>query len=137
MPLPLPARPLNFTLLAVDGSQIVPNRHRALQFGLINIGIFKVHFNSGEPPMIDLISELLISISFLLTGSISEDEVGLQRDLRERVLIRDSITSEDPRPFLTLTDGPLDFSIAVASRAKPLRRPAPSGNLIKLNARAF
>ena len=107
---PLPARPLNFTLLAADGSQIVPNRHRALQFGLINIGIFKVHFGSGQPPMIDLISELLDFDQLFIDGSlISEDEVGLQRDLRERVLIRESITSEDPRPFLTLTDGPLDL----------------------------
>ena len=107
---PLPAPPENFTLLAADGSQIVPNRHRALQFGLINIGIFKVHFGSGEPPLIDLISELLDFDQLFIDGSlISEDEVGLQRDLRERVLIRESITSEDPRPFLTLTDGPLDL----------------------------
>ncbi len=57
--------------------------------------------------MIDLISELLDFDQLFIDGSlISEDEVGLQRDLRERVLIRDSITSEDPRPFLTLTDGP-------------------------------
>lgn len=41
---PLPQQPDEFTLLAADGSQIVPSRHRALQFGLINVGLFKVRF---------------------------------------------------------------------------------------------
>jgi hypothetical protein len=34
---PAPTLPDNYTLLSADGSQIVPNRHRALQFGLINV----------------------------------------------------------------------------------------------------
>lgn len=107
----LPARPTHFTLLAADGSQIAPSRHRALQFGLINIGLFKVRFGSGQAPSIDLISELL-DFDQIRTPEgmlIGDDEVGLQRDLRERILIRENITSEDPNPILTVTDGPLDL----------------------------
>ena len=108
---PLPQQPDQFTLLAADGSQIVPSRHRALQFGLINVGLFKVSFGSGLPPVIDLISELLdVDQLFTSDGTlIGDDEVALQRDLRERILIRDNITSEDTRPILTVTDGPLDL----------------------------
>lgn len=107
---PLPAQPLRFTLLAADGSQIAPNRHRALEFGLINIGLFKVRFGSAQPPSVDLISELLEFDRLFSEGMlIGDDEVGLHRDLRERVLIREHITSEDPTPVLTVTDGPLDL----------------------------
>lgn len=108
---PLPAKPTRFTLLAADGSQIVPSRHRALQFGLINVGLFKAQFGSGKTPVIDLVSELIdFTTIFTDDGAlISEDDVGLIRDLRERVLIREMITSEDIQPVLTVTDGPLDI----------------------------
>lgn len=107
---PLPVLPSHFTLLAADGSQIAPSRHRALQFGLINIGLFKVRFGSAQAPAIDLITELLDFDQLFVDGIlIGEDEVGLQRDLRERVLIRENLTSKDTKPILTLTDGPLDL----------------------------
>lgn len=107
----LPQQPDEFTLLAADGSQIVPSRHRALQFGLINVGLFKVRFGSSQPPIIDLVSELLnLDEIFTPDGSlISDDDIALQRDLRERRLIRENITSEDLPPVLTVTDGPLDL----------------------------
>jgi len=107
---PLPQQPNQFTLLAADGSQIVPSRHRALQFGLINVGLFKVSFGSGLPPVIDLISELLDVDLLFSDGTLKgDDEIALLRDLRERILIRDNITSEDVHPILTVTDGQLDL----------------------------
>ena len=108
---PAPALPQNYTLLSADGSQIVPNRHRALQFGLINIGILTVSFGSGQPPEIKLVSELLDHDEIISDdGNLaSEDDIALIRDLRERVLIRDEITAQLTRPILTVTDGPLDI----------------------------
>ncbi len=108
---PAPVLPKEFTLLTADGSQIVPNRHRSLQFGLINVGILTVNFGSGQPPEIKLISELLDYDEILREdGSFAtEDDIALVRDLRERILIRDEITPELTRPVLTVTDGPLDL----------------------------
>ena len=108
---PAPALPQNYTLLSADGSQIVPNRHRALQFGLINVGILSVSFGSGQPPEIKLVSELLDHKEIIdEDGNLaSEDDIALIRDLRERVLIRDQITPQLTRPILTVTDGPLDI----------------------------
>ncbi len=108
---PAPNLPAAYTLLSADGSQIVPNRHRALQFGLINIGILSVGFGSGKPPEIKLVSELLEHEEVINEdGNLaSEDDIALIRDLRERVLIRDEITSQLTRPILTVTDGPLDI----------------------------
>ncbi len=108
---PAPALPKNYSLLSADGSQIVPNRHRALQFGLINIGILTVSFGSGQPPEIKLVSELLDHDEIVdEEGNLaSEDDIALVRDLRERVLIRDEITPQLTRPILTVTDGPLDI----------------------------
>ena len=107
----LPALPANYTLLTADGSQIVPSRHRALQFGLINIGILTVRFGSGQPPAIKLISELLDHVdTFRDDGSlIGDDDIALVRDLRERSLIREGSSPDLPRPVLTVTDGPLDI----------------------------
>lgn len=108
---PVLALPKDYTLLTTDGSQIVPNRHRPLQFGLINIGILTVSFGSGHAPEIKLISELLDYAKILREdGSFAtEDDIALVRDLRERILIRDEITPELTRPVLTITDGPLDL----------------------------
>ncbi len=106
-----PSLPQNYTLLSADGSQIVPNRHRALQFGLINIGLLTVSFGSGQPPEIKLVSELLEHKEIIdEDGNLaSEDDIALVRDLRERTLIRDQITPQFTRPILTVTDGPLDI----------------------------
>ncbi len=106
---PLPAPP-RYTLIAADGSQIAPSRHRALQFAIVNVGLIKAQIGSGEPPETWIETDLLgldqvISKDGML---MSEDEVALQRDLAERKLIRQAITSEDIEPIITLTDGPLD-----------------------------
>lgn len=107
---PLPAAPQSYTIIAADGSQIVPSRHRALQFGLINVGLIKAHIGSGEPPITRVETELL-GLKEIETdeGSlIGEDEVALRRDLAERKLIRQAVSAEDAQPVITLTDGPLD-----------------------------
>ncbi|HOU00247.1 MAG TPA: DNA double-strand break repair nuclease NurA [Anaerolineaceae bacterium] len=107
---PLPQAPLGYTLIAADGSQIVPSRHRALQFGVVNVGLIKAHIGSGEPPEIRVETELLAmdQIQTQEGTLIGEDEVALLRDLAERKLIRRAVSPEDLEPVITLTDGPLD-----------------------------
>jgi hypothetical protein len=106
----LPQAPQNYTLIAADGSQIVPSRHRALQFGVVNVGLIKAHIGSGEAPEIRVETELL-ALGEILTPEgalIGEDEVALLRDLAERKLIRQAVQLGDYEPVITLTDGPLD-----------------------------
>ncbi|HEX3037018.1 MAG TPA: DNA double-strand break repair nuclease NurA [Thermodesulfobacteriota bacterium] len=43
----LPTRPLNYTVLASDGSQVFPDRHEALPCYLINIGSVVIHYGTG------------------------------------------------------------------------------------------
>lgn len=98
-----------YTLIAADGSQIAPNRHRSLQFCVINVGLIKARLGSGEAPEINILSELLDRDQLLTAdGSlIGEDVVALLRDLAERQALLD-FAPEDPQPTITLTDGPLD-----------------------------
>ena len=107
---PLPCTPLSYTLIAADGSQIVPSRHRALQFGVVNVGLIKAHIGSGEPPQTWVETELLTpqQIQTSEGNLISEDEIALLRDLAERKLIRQAVAPDDQKPVITLTDGPLD-----------------------------
>ena len=109
-PRPLPQAPPSYTLIAADGSQIVPSRHRALQFGVVNVGLIKAHIGSGEPPEIRVETELLAMDQIQTSEGtlIGEDEVALLRDLAERKLIRQAVSPEDLEPVITLTDGPLD-----------------------------
>ena len=106
----LPCTPQSYTLIAADGSQIVPSRHRALQFGVVNVGLIKAHIGSGKPPEINVETELL-ALDQIQTAEgtlIGEDEVALLRDLAERKIIRQAVSPEDLEPVITLTDGPLD-----------------------------
>ncbi len=106
----LPQAPQSYTLIAADGSQIVPSRHRALQFGVVNVGLIKAHIGSGEAPEIRVETELL-ALDQIQTAEgtlIGEDEVALLRDLAERKLIRQAVAPDDLEPIITLTDGPLD-----------------------------
>ena len=106
----LPVLPQRYTLIAADGSQIVPSRHRALQFGVVNVGLIKAHIGSGEPPETWVETELL-ALDQIRTDEgtlIGEDDVALLRDLAERKLIRQAVSPEDAPPVITLTDGQLD-----------------------------
>lgn len=107
---PLPAAPTEYLLIAADGSQIVPNRHRALQFSLVNIGLIKAHIGSGREPEIDILSRMLDQEELYTSegGLIGDDEVALYRDLAEREFLLDAAPVESDIPVITLTDGPLD-----------------------------
>jgi hypothetical protein len=103
--LPAPA----CTILAADGSQINPDPHDSVYYGLINIGIFRIAPGSGETPSEHTQSELLYGDA-LLSGAqpASEDLVALLRDVRERQRLAE-MAEYQIAPVITLTDGPLEL----------------------------
>lgn len=104
----LPHLPQLYTILAADGSQIKPSRHKAIQFCIINVGVIKAHMGSGQTPQCYTHSELLdYDQIFSKDGAlIDEDTVALQRDYAERAALATYVQDEKGQ-VITLTDGPL------------------------------
>jgi hypothetical protein len=106
---PLPALPSQATLLAADGSQITPDRHAAVHYGLINVGAIQMRLGSPEPPRLTVRSTLLYDDQlYTPTGALSDDALALQRDLSERIALAE-LAGELPSPVITLTDGPVEL----------------------------
>ncbi len=96
-------------LLAADGSQINPNRHDAVEFGLINIGIIRIQPGQALTPIEWTSSELILDDApDGRAEPLTEEYVALLRDYNERQeLIK--LAAMEPQPVLTLTDGPLEL----------------------------
>jgi hypothetical protein len=106
---PPPAEATEATLVAVDGSQIIPDRHVATQFGLINVGAIIMKLNSGEAPTIVTESELLFGDDLISNNNpISEGMIALRRDIGERTKV-DELSKGLPGPVVSVTDGPLEL----------------------------
>lgn len=107
---PPPKLEKNYTLLAADGSQITPDRHAQVLFGVVNIGLIELHQGSGETPHILTESHLLFDEElYHPDGSlIADSELALQRDLRERTLLAER-ARQARKPVIALTDGPLEL----------------------------
>jgi hypothetical protein len=110
--LPPPGSPLNAVLIAADGSQITPDRHGSVQFGLINVGAIVLHLSSGATPQIFTSSQLLFDDElFSASGSpLSDAMVALKRDLDERSRL-DELAAQfnGEAPLITMTDGPIEL----------------------------
>ena len=97
------------TLIAADGSQINPDRHAAVQFGLVNVGAITMKLNSGEAPKIDTQSELFYGEELLPNGiPLSDGMVALRRDLAERQKL-DELSKGIEGQVVTFTDGPIEL----------------------------
>lgn len=97
------------TVIAVDGSQIMPDRHQAVEYSLINLGAISMVLGTSDPPMIFVRSELKYDEDlFNETGKISEGLLALSRDLAERTYLAE-LTDDLPAPVVALTDGPLEL----------------------------
>jgi hypothetical protein len=97
------------TLIAADGSQINPDRHAAVQFGLVNVGAITMRLNSGEAPEISTESELLFGDDLLPNGiPMSDGMVALKRDLAERMKL-DALSKGISGQVVTFTDGPIEL----------------------------
>lgn len=109
---PAPPPPLNVVLIAADGSQINPDRHGAVQFGLINVGALVLRQNSGQAPQIFTDSQLLFDEDlFTRSGSpLTDGMVALRRDLQERSKLEElAAQCGSDIPVVTFTDGPIEL----------------------------
>ena len=104
------------TILAADGSQIVPNRHEEIRFGLINIALFQTQPGSGKAPLEIVSTELLDE--FEDQERLDEYRVSYLRDLAERCLIAEAASAYESSeaPVVALTDGP----ISIFQQRKPM-----------------
>ena len=97
------------TLIAADGSQINPDRHASVQFGLINVGAITMKLNSGETPEIFTNTELMYGDDLLPNGiPMSEGLVALKRDFSERSTL-DALSKNIKGDVVTFTDGPIEL----------------------------
>jgi hypothetical protein len=105
-----PAAPPDCTLLAIDGSQITPDRHAALHYGLVNIGAIVLQTNSGRAPDIFTESELLFEDELRTPGGspLNESGISLRRDAAERAKMLE-LAARFPAPLVSLTDGPIEL----------------------------
>ncbi|GAP21617.1 DNA double-strand break repair nuclease NurA [Leptolinea tardivitalis] len=99
----------HYTLLAADGSQVNPNRHDSIPFGVINIGVFRLDSTLQVPPREIVETELLpLDAIYNEFGLVGEEVIALRRDLRERQTLS-RLAGEIDGTVLTLTDGPLEL----------------------------
>lgn len=95
-------------LWAADGSQIIPDGHLALQFGVINVGLIRLA--TGETPFQTIESQLLFADDLYDDQGrrLGEESIALRRDSKERTALLQATSSENAL-VLTLTDGPLEL----------------------------
>ncbi|PKO06520.1 MAG: hypothetical protein CVU41_07335 [Chloroflexi bacterium HGW-Chloroflexi-3] len=95
-------------LLAADGSQIIPDQHKAVQFGVINVGLMRMQ--TGSTPRENIESDLLYAQDIFTEQGflVGEELIALRRDHKERSHLLRAALQED-QAVLTLTDGPLEL----------------------------
>jgi len=106
---PLPPLPAAATLIAADGSQINPDRHQAVEYGLINVGAIQMRYGSSHAPTTWTRCSLLYDEAlYTPTGTLTDSAVALRRDLSERQALVELAAQAAP-PVITFTDGPMEL----------------------------
>ncbi|HEX5838384.1 MAG TPA: DNA double-strand break repair nuclease NurA [Anaerolineales bacterium] len=106
---PPPVNVTDATIIAADGSQVNPDRHAAVQFCIINVGVIAMKLSSGQAPMVTVETELLYGDDLLRNGSpMSDGMVAMRRDINERIKL-DEISQDLSGPIVNLTDGTLEL----------------------------
>ncbi|MHC1740251.1 MAG: DNA double-strand break repair nuclease NurA [Anaerolineaceae bacterium] len=106
---PAPMLTLDCTILSADGSQITPNPHEAVFYGVVNVGVFQMRPGSGQAPTTQTFTELIYEESDPNEHErITEELINLQRDVKERKKLAE-LARVLPAPLVTLTDGPLEL----------------------------
>jgi hypothetical protein len=95
------------TLIAADGSQIVPNRHDPLQYYVINVGAIAMQIGSGNTPEVVTDTELRVLDEFDDTF-FSDSQVALQRDVAERKKLLE-MAENYSGTIIALTEGQLEL----------------------------
>jgi len=106
---PPPVIVTDATIIAADGSQINPDRHAAVQFCIINVGVIAMKLRSGLAPLVTVETELLYGDDLLKNGSpMTDGMVAMRRDIHERIKL-DEVSAELDGPIVNLTDGTLEL----------------------------
>ncbi len=87
------------TLLAADGSQIIPDQHLAVQFGVINVGLMRMQ--PGTTPRESIESDLLYAQDIFTEQGylVGEELIALRRDHKERShLLQAALQGRPDRP---------------------------------------
>jgi len=108
---PVPDSVIQATLIAADGSQIVPNRHDPLQYYVINVGAIAMQVGSGKTPEVFADTELHMLDEFEDTF-FSDSQVALQRDVAERKKLLE-VAQKYKGTIIALTEGQLELWGAV------------------------
>ncbi len=110
------------TLIAADGSQINPDRHAAILYSLINVGVIILKPGSGAAPEVKIYTDLKYGDDLYTNhGMMTEDMVALGRDLSERKKLLE-LGLQYPKPVITFTDGPIELWGAEGSATEDYRR---------------
>jgi hypothetical protein len=105
----LPELPPQATLIAVDGSQISPDRHAQVNYCLINVGAIQMQIGVGLAPSLSVQSKLIADDGlYTSNGAISEQQLALRRDLDERAHLLE-LAKGVAGVVITLTDGPMEL----------------------------
>lgn len=109
-----PAAPLpdSGTIVATDGSQILPQTHGAALYYLLNVGTIIVRHGSGQPPEILSQPYLFYEPEYIYSGErdlISNATVSARRTVAEMEAIAEQgwLQRGEARPLLLLFDGQL------------------------------
>ncbi|MBM3151656.1 MAG: DNA double-strand break repair nuclease NurA [Chloroflexi bacterium] len=106
-PAPVDEKPV--TLLAADGSQILPDRHAALLYSLVNVGAIVLETRSGRAPETFTDSNLYYADEiYTETGMLTEEAIEQRRDIAERKKLLELAKPADG-PCVALTDGPVEL----------------------------
>lgn len=101
------------SIIAIDGSQIAPDKHQPEMFGLINVGAITSRVNSGEASIPTTHSLLLVDDDLYREEGymISDGTIDLMRDIEERTLILKlaGIEATLGRPVTAWVDGPIEL----------------------------
>ena len=106
---PPPVSVTDATVIAADGSQVNPDRHAAIQFCIINVGVIVMRLSSGEAPLVTVETELLYGDDLLPNGNpLSDGMVAMRRDINERIKL-DEVSKDISGPVVNLTDGTIEL----------------------------
>lgn len=112
----MPLRPPLLTLCASDGSQILPERHFAADFFLLNLSRVVLHLGTTQKPTLESEATLFDSDALASELSISDPEVlaptvelvtAMRQEMELRVLLEISRAARTTYPLLSLADGTL------------------------------
>lgn len=114
----LPHLPEQATILAADGSQIAPDRHAGVNFGLINVGAIQMDHGKEQAPVTQVSSKLLYDEDLY---GLTEAVLALRRDLNERTMLAE-LAIQASAPVITFTDGPMELWGAKDSESSEFKK---------------